>query len=372
MAIVHPWMPQYRLEFFERLRSSLAASGIDLDLAYGGIPAYAEGRGDERSLAWARQLAERRLGLAGRSLSFREIWKPALAADLLIVEDGLRNLDTWAYLLSRKARRRPIAFWGHGRTTDKTVTGPEAALKEFLVKRGDWSFAYTKGTAEHLAGLGIPRSRVTILDNTFDTEELAAAAGSIESAEVDRLIDELGLTRGHSALYLGGLSESKNLELLIESSRIVAATDPLFKAVIAGAGPDRHRLESLASGAPVVFAGPVFDSRSKAALASACDFMALPGLVGLAAVDSFVLGLPVVAVSPWTHCPEFEYLRPGANSLVVAPDPGVYARALLSLVEDRELLGRLREGCAEDSGRYPLDSMVASFSSGVLGALGSG
>jgi len=372
VAIVHPWMPQYRLEFFERLRSSLASSGIEIDLAYGGIPAYAEGRGDECHLDWARPLAERRFGLAGRSLSFREIWKPALAADLLVVEDGLRNLDTWAYLLARKARRRPIAFWGHGRTTDKAVTGPEATLKEVLVKRGDWWFAYTEGTADHLAGLGISRSRVTILDNTFDTEELATAAAAVEGPETDRLIRELGLTRGHSALYLGGLSGSKNLELLIEASRIVAATDPLFKAVIAGAGPERQRLEALASGAPVVFAGPVFDSGSKAALALACDFMALPGLVGLAAVDSFVLRLPAVAVSPWTHCPEFEYLRPGANSLVVAPNPSEYARALLSLVEDRDLLGRLKEGCAEDSGRYPLDSMVSSFSSGVLGALGRG
>lgn len=365
-------MPWYRLEFFERLRASLEGHGVELDLAHGGVPAYAEGRGDDRRLDWAHPLAERRLGLGGRSITFREIWKPALTADLLVVEDGLRNLDTWAYLAARKPKRRPTAFWGHGRTTDKTVTGPEAALKRFLVKRGDWWFAYTQGTADHLSALGIPPAKVSVLDNTFDTEELARAAAGVETAEVDRLIGELGLTRGHSALYLGGLSRSKNLELLIEASRIVAAEDPLFRVVIAGAGPDRQRLESLASGAPVVFAGPVFDARRKAVLASACDFMALPGLVGLAAVDSFVLGLPAVAVAPWTHCPEFEYLRPGVNSLVVAPSAIAYAGALASLVSDPGLLRRLREGCAEDAGRYTLEAMVESFSSGAIEALASG
>jgi glycosyltransferase involved in cell wall biosynthesis len=289
------------------------------------------------------------------------------------MEDGLRNLDTYLYLAGRKALRRPVAFWGHGRTMDKTVGEREEAFKRGLLRTGDWWFAYTAGVAEYLSGLGIPAGRITSLQNTFATESLIAAREQLLPAEAQRRRSQLGLTEGHSCLFIGGLSETKNLDLLIEAGRIAAARDPLLRVVVAGDGPQRPRLEGIAQAEDWLrVVGPVFEDREKALLAAACDLMAVPGLVGLVAIDSFALGIPIVAIEPWNHAPEFEYLRSGENSLIAGARPNEYAEALLRLLGDRQMTQRLAQACRADSARYTLDSMVSNFTGGVLAALEAG
>ena len=178
------------------------------------------------------------------------------------------------------------------------------------------------------------------------------------------------LRRGHTALYIGGLSPVKNLRLLLDAGALVHRVDPLFKVVVAGDGPDRGLVEAAAASNPwLVVLRPVFDPRGKAALAGACDFMALPGLVGLAAVDSFALELPAVAVSPWQQAPEFEYLHDGVNCLISTPTPAEYARSIERMVSEPGLLERLRRGCRTSVEMHSLDSMVANFVAGSQAAL---
>jgi len=373
VAIVHPWMPHYRVRFFELLRESLAVHGIELLVAHGSDPHFATGRGDSVELGWATRLREFHTTIAGRQVNLRAPWRPALSADLLILEDGLRNLDTYLYLIARKPRAgRQTAFWGHGRTMDRPATARERRLKERLVRAGDWWFAYTRGSADHLASLGLPAERITEVGNTIDCSALVEARSSVDRLTVSRLREEHGLAPGHTALFIGGLSEAKNLAMLVEAARVAAAADPSFRLLVVGDGPDRDVVERAARECPAIrLLGPVFDHGGKAVLAAASDLMVLPGLAGLAVVDAFALGLPPIAVSPWHHAPEFEYLEDGRNCLITAPDAESFAAAIGRLIGDPGLRERLEGECGADAGQFASEAMVGRFSDGVLAALDS-
>jgi len=362
-------MPHYRVAFFNLLREDLADKGITLRVAYGGIPPFAKGRGGEVQLEWATQLEERSLSIGSRSINWRKTSAQALSSDLLILEDGLRNVDTYSYLARRRGSKLN-AFWGHGRTRDRSVTAIEARAKRKLVNRADWFFAYTAGVATDLTHDGFDRSRITVLNNTFDVESLITARTAVSTAEVESFRSLHGLTAGHTALFLGGISESKNIETLVAAARLVAARDPQFRVVVAGDGPLRGLIENAAQpNGPLVPVGNAFDDSLKATIGSACDLMIAPGLVGLVAVDSFALGLPMVATPEWPQAPEFEYLEHNRNCLLTSATATGFAQATLRLIEDVELRQELRTNCLAAAPEFRLSGMVDRFSAGVLAAL---
>ena len=370
VAIIYPWLPQYRVEFFERLRQALGAEGVDLDLAHGSNPPFASDRGDEVDLSWAKRLGERKVKLFGRTVVVRERWLPAVEDDLLIVEDALRNSDAYRYLFSRRLHGRKTAFWGPGRTMDKSVGRVERFAKRQLLTRGDWWFAYTAGSAEFLSRQGIPAARISAVGNTLDSDALVKAKDSLTTDQIAQRRSQLGLTEGHSALFIGGLSRTKNLELLVDAGRRIASKDPDFRVVIAGDGPLRSEIDRQAELNPFIkVVGPVFDPHEKALIAAACDVIANPGLVGLVAVDSLMLGIPIVTVGDWPHSPEFEYLVDQRNAVISGGEVESYANSLERLLADDELRARLVSQCLLDAEQHSLDAMVERFVAGVLSAL---
>ena len=97
----------------------------------------------------------------------------------------------------------------------------------------------------------------------------------------------------------------------------------------------------------------------------------MPGLVGLAIIDSFVAGLPIVTTDLDYHSPEIEYLHSGSNGVMVreAEDPGAYAEAVCTLLQNPATLQQLRDGCVESAQHYSMTQMVERFANGVKEAL---
>ncbi len=94
-------------------------------------------------------------------------------------------------------------------------------------------------------------------------------------------------------LVLSSLSRYKNIDLVIEVFKASAR-----KLVIAGDGPDRERLESLADGAPNIrFEGRVGDKRKIELMAQARGFI-FPGIedFGITPIEAMSVGTPVIAL----------------------------------------------------------------------------
>ncbi|TFC61642.1 glycosyltransferase family 4 protein [Cryobacterium sp. TMB1-7] len=368
IAIIHPWLPQYRKRFFELLVHEAGLKGVEVHVYYGETPREWRARNDSVSSPSARLLRTWFFSIRGRDVSFKDL-RPVRTGgpyDLIIAEQAVRNIET--YLLVAGRRKTPVAFWGHGRTFTVRVSRNQENLKQWLTRRGLWFLAYTKGGAQAVVEAGFPSDRVTVVQNSIDTTVLKQ---SIEDMRVDEIsaFNSSHDLKGKTALFVGGLDASKRIQFLLEAGEIAHTLDSDFRLIIAGDGDERDVVERFQIERPwLIFLGPVFGS-SKAVAMAASQAMAMPGRVGLVAVDAFAARLPVITTDwPW-HAPEFEYLEDGVNAVVTKDDTHAYATGLDAVFRDHALLLSLKANCGLAGEAYSVEVMVQNFLHGICRAL---
>ena len=95
----------------------------------------------------------------------------------------------------------------------------------------------------------------------------------------------------------------------------------------------------------------------------------MPGLVGLAIVDSFVAGTPLFTTDIQSHSPEISYLAHGTNGVMTSFSVNHYADAVAGFFESAEQQQRLQMGCQRSVELYTLDHMVSNFTMGIKSCL---
>ncbi|MFG2824431.1 glycosyltransferase family 4 protein [Kitasatospora sp. NPDC048365] len=363
-----PFLSEFRRSFYRLLTSDLDERGITLVIAHGApYSRDQQARRDVIHVEGAVRLRQWSTWLAGRPLVHKRLGGVVRASDVLVVDQSLRNLELYPLLLRQLTGRGPtVAMWDHGRTYTQPQSALEQSLKFALTRRARWFFAYTDGGAQTVAERGFPGQRVTVVQNSIDTRELADAYRDVTDRQIAAFQAEHGLTSGRTGLFVGALSSSKRIPFLVEAAEAVAERLPGFRLLVAGAGQEQGLVEAAAARTPVVVpVGQAFGAR-KALLGAVSDVLLMPGLVGLCAVDSFVLRTPVVT-TPWPwHAPEFEYLEHGRNALVAPDDPQAYADAVADLLTSPERLDSLRRECRKDAQRYTVEEMSRRFADGLV------
>jgi glycosyltransferase involved in cell wall biosynthesis len=172
-----------------------------------------------------------------------------------------------------------------------------------------------------------------------------------------------------TGLFLGGLDESKRLDFLLTACEAVYRQRPSFRLLVAGDGTKRSLVEDYARTHPWVIPTGSVSGRYKAALLAASKFIAMPGRVGLVAVDSFAARVPIVTTNWNLHAPEFEYLSHLTNSVITSDRVAAYSQAVLELLRDTALQSRLRAGCEASAATFSVESMASRFVSGLAEAL---
>jgi glycosyltransferase involved in cell wall biosynthesis len=369
LLVIHPFVAAYRVPFYNRLNDALAHHDVQLAVARASAQPSLAARGDLSDGPWACDIPTSWLTLGRREIPHRRIASKLreLRPDLVVVEQALHNPETYPLLLRHSAGRYGVAMWGHGRSYSSTQSASEAALKQWLTRRGDWFFSYTQAGADHVVARGFPRARVSVLNNTIDTDRLRADLDAVAPSELDHFRHEQGLTPGRTALFLGGVDENKGIGFLLDSARIAAEMMPGFVLLIAGAGDSVPAARAAAAaGLPVRVLGRT-DGDVKALALQAADVLAIPEKVGLVAVDSLVSGRPIITTDQPLDGPEYDYLMPGETSVVTAHTAGDYAHALVSTLGAADRLGEMQSAARRASKLYTLDAMVGSFVEGVLG-----
>jgi glycosyltransferase involved in cell wall biosynthesis len=379
IVVVQPYVPSYRTPFYDRAHALLAAEDVTLEVLHGAPPPDQSARRDAATCVSARRVPARWLPLpGGRSLAVHRVQHMVATADVVVLEQALRNLETYPLLLKQyvgraRGHRPRVAFWGHGRTYTKPVSRLEAIAKDTLTRRADWFFAYTELGAEHMTRHGFPRQRITVLRNSVDMTELVRARrraeepGTAEFAEAAALRGRYRLYPGRTALFIGGLDAPKRVPFLLDAAERIAAKLPGFRLLVAGDGAERGLVDAAASraGSPIVPVGMAAGQRT-AVLGTVSDVMLMPGRVGLCAVDSFALRTPVVTTRwPW-HAPEFEYLEDGRNSVITSDAVEPYAAAVTDLLSNPARLETLRAACMTDAADYSIEEMAERFCGGAL------
>lgn len=368
VLIIQPYIPEYRVPLFSTMKHSLAAEGIDLSIAAGspGLSDYL--RGDDCSRAAADfVLTSRTSGLGSRKINYRNL-RPVLnevRPGLVIVEQAIKNLETWQLMLSSSRLKPRIAMWGQGRTYSAHQSRMRAEVKQWLTRKSDWFFAYTHSGADYVIRHGFDSARTTVLNNATDTARLKEELSSISDDDVVAYGQKHGLVKGRTALFLGGVDERKGIEFLLRAAKEIAISIPDFRLLVGGAGSLTGLVQLWQDeGAPVIQLGRI-DGRDKALAIAASDVIMIPEWIGLIAVDALTGGIPVVTTNHPSHSPEAGYLVSGVTSLVTDHDVNAYAGGVVKLLCDSLRLRQMSEAAGVSGNELSIESMARNFTRGV-------
>ena len=369
IGIIHPWMPQYRTAFFSSLASELYRQDVELHVYYGATPLEWAERNDSAHSDGMQQLPTKFFRVGKRNLSYKDISRVKSDGpfDLLVVEQAIRNIETYELMLRRRAYER-LGFWGHGRTYTASKSALEERLKIALTKRADWFFGYTEGGVQAMLDVGFSKQRTTVVNNSIDTRSLKSDLDSIRDHEVEDFKSRNGIT-DCTALYLGGIDEAKRVPFLLKSAALAHKQNPEFRLLVAGDGSLAQHVKCEAKKEPwLIYLGGIF-GRDKAMALRSASVLSIPGRVGLVAVDSLSSGVPIVTTDWPFHAPEFEYLKPDETVIVSKDDCHSYSLELNRAISDAELRQKLSDNCLSESAMFTTEAMAERFALGVMCAL---
>jgi len=230
------------------------------------------------------------------------------------IDRAFRLKQVWHRLLG-------TAFWGNA---SLIIATSEMEQQELLVD-------------------GVPPSKVVIRYNGID----GGARTSLSTRGVFRAKWSIP-SEEPLILFLSRLIPRKGADMLIEAFATVCPESG--RLVIAGPeGEPGHRayLERCAKesgmAARVIFTGPVYDEEKKALFADA-DLFVLPSRYenfANAPAEAMSCGVPVII----TNACGIRSLVEGRAGLVIAPEREALIGALRSLIYDKDLYARFKDGC---------------------------
>jgi glycosyltransferase involved in cell wall biosynthesis len=367
VLIIQRLLPHYRVDFFNRLRTTLAAGGVELSLVY-GKDTHSQ-KQDEADLDWAIYIDNKEISLGNTGL----LWQPCLpylpGKDLVIVEQANKNLINYLLLAGRLFSGRKIAYWGHGLNRQASAQDFRNRFKKAFLTRCDWWFAYTSQVKAFLAENGFPADKITTVQNAIDTTRLARQYADLSSADVEPLKKELGIRSDNIGLYVGGIYREKRIEFLLQAGDLIRAQVQDFHLIIIGSGVEAGLVkEAAATRDWLHYVGPKFGP-DKVKYFKIAKLFLMPGLLGLAVLDSFAQQTPTVTTDFRFHSPEIEYLQSGVNGIITPDNLAGYAQAVVELLRDENKRSELVEGCKRAAGKYTLDQMVTNYAEGILKCL---
>lgn len=369
VLILYKFLPQYRVEFFDQLKANLLLYDIELILIYGKLKNQDSKKNDERSLEWAIYRENKVLQVGSIGL----LWQPCLdmlpKIDLIIVEQANSLLVNYLLIPLSKVMKFKFAFWGHGANLQEDPNSIKNRFKYFFLNQSDYWFAYTNGVEKFLVEKGVDSGKITVVNNAIDTISLKEQYGKLPTEEVDQLKIKMGIEGNNIAIYCGGIYKEKRIDFLIEASKTIKEEVKDFHLIFVGAGPESHRVEESSENYDWVhYVGPKFGAE-RVPYFKMSELFLMPGLVGLAILDSFATETPMVTTNFPYHSPEIEYLTNGTNGVITANDINDYSQKVINLFQDKEKIEKLKEGCLKSSKLYSTEQMVENFKNGILKCL---
>lgn len=362
LSIVQPYVPRYRLPFFEGLRRELARDGIELEIVAGQPTDAQKLRGDAADAPWIKTIQTREMKVWNRTLSLtysRRLWK---ASDAVIVPHQGTSLDAVAALAYSNARR--VGVWGHIASYTSPLNPVDGAIENWQLRRANHVFAYVPSGARYALDRGVQPRRVTTVMNTIDTTALEDALVSTTDDEVHRFRLEHSIPDGPFLAYIGGLDSSKRVDLLVDALDILHSRRSQVHVVVAGRGEQEDMLSPAIARGQATHIGYA-SAEVKAPLLRGATAIVNPGRVGLIAVDALVSKRRLITTDwPW-HAPELEYLVPGESVILTGGSAEEFAHGLQEQ-SDESPSTDMRTSWPQPP---RLDEMIRNYREGVLALL---
>jgi glycosyltransferase involved in cell wall biosynthesis len=151
---------------------------------------------------------------------------------------------------------------------------------------------------------------------------------------------------------------------------MIHETLPDFRMILVGDGPDMDKVRQFCATRNWCVCTGAIHGLDRVPTLSLGDVWLNPGMIGLAILDAFALGIPVATTENGLHSPEIVYLRDGRNGVISSPDPTAFAQAVTELLSNPERLLAMKAAAAETGMTYTLERMVKRFAAGICCCLG--
>lgn len=366
VVIIYRTLFQYRKEFYNQLRDSLLENNVQLYIIYGKLNSTDyESRKDQIDLEWGQFIQNKVLHLGKKEL----IWQPCLKdlkdKDMVIVEQANKLLINYYLMFTRQRLGLKFCYWGHGRNLQMNENNIYNKFKYLFIKNCDWWFAYTQGVKGFLVEMGFPADKISPVQNAINTKNLLMIYNQIEDNEIKQLKKDNGIGEGPIGLYCGGMYEEKRLDFLLEACTRIKLEIPSFEMIFIGAGPDDFKIKKASNELKWIhYLGPKFNNDKVPFFKMSCLFL-MPGLVGLAILDTFSMQTPIITTKYPFHSPEIEYLENGFNGIMTDNNLEAYTTEIIKVLNDKTKLNSLKEGCQQSSTKYTTEKMVSNFVEGI-------
>lgn len=342
-----PSLELYRVSFLDVLHELLIKRRIEL-VVYCGSRGFHETSVTTKvayDRAWFNPMRETYL------FGNRFLWMPIPKSVLderhtLIVPLNPRILNSWLALVWRRMRGRGTYVYGHAFSR----SGAESSrnfLRRIMMRLSDGVIVYTLSEETILKALVGKPVGATGNSGVFRAECFVA------STPVDERT---------SIIYSGRLIKQKKVDVLVRAFAMLS--DLNVNLTIVGSGPEEGYLKALVAdlgcGGRVEFVGAVWDSGKLSELYSTAFCSVSPGYVGLACIQSFARGIPMIIARDEAHAPEIEACKEGDNCLFFdSNDPRDLGKKLRLCYNEREVWGaRYLDIAAFIRENYTVESMA--------------
>ncbi|HYG37843.1 MAG TPA: glycosyltransferase family 4 protein [Cytophagales bacterium] len=369
VAIVQKALAQYRIEFHNQLKKRLANEGVELTLIYSKLNNEDALKKDAVDLEWAICVPGKIFKLGSVNLLWQSCRRYLKDQDMVIVEQANKNLLNYLLFIRKYYSNQKLAYWGHGINRQINKGDVRNKFKKIFQNKSDWWFAYTGNVKNYLVEGSFPEDRITTVNNAIDTRFLMESYNEVSEEQADTLKKQLNISSNNIGIYCGGIYKEKRISFLIESCTLIKKQIPDFHLLVIGSGADAWQVQKAADSYDWIhYLGPKF-GKEKVAFFKISSVFLMPGLVGLAILDSFALQTPIVTTDFPFHSPEIEYLENGKNGLITEDNTQDYSNAVIRLFKEEKLRNELLEGCKASALKYTVEKMVDNFAEGILACL---
>ena len=308
IAIVQPFIPDYREEFFMGLKSELQVEIFTFEKG-----SRVKSRGFRQSTIKTKHLSYFTIGQV-----FIYNFFPLLSRrfDKLVLMGSVKHLSTWIILLFNLVLKRDIILWGHGISIKKyhEESIKQPWLRRLFYKMANHAWFYTSKELEiwnkekfGLKGIGL-NNTISQVDKIIKLD--------LPNSEVKKSLKLKHniKTPINLIICVRFSNPNRKAELLLDLIDILDGYQ--YGLIIIGDGPLKPNFEGIKN---VYDYNAIYDFSTKQELFSIADFYIQPAWTGLSIVEALAHGLPVCTLerSKNIHqCVEFGYLEDGLNAII--------------------------------------------------------
>lgn len=347
--IIQRILPHYRIGFFRNLKKLYPSLKVFYGNTYNGEVLKNTDNPDKETFIERKNRYFHKEG----KIFFTGLYGDVIREkpDIIVSVFNVGNLNIYLLFILRYFLKFKLILWSLGYdhltgfSPDKIFTHK---VRLFLSQKADAVIFYWDYGKKVVEKYSKKNSHYFVARNTIDTNRHIALKELFDKKGKDSIKNYLDVKQKFHFIYVGRLIPDKEVDILLKAYSEVEKSVSDCRLTIIGDGPERIKLESLASELRIknsVFLGEILDDEITGRWLYVSDAFIMPGRLGNSVVHSFCYGTPVISTDKgdYFHCEGISYIKEGVNGYL-AKDGSIESltEEMIKIISDRALIDKMR------------------------------